>query len=291
MDPRCQECGAAVRHQPGQSVPRTETVWCCLLCGFQGCDRYGKQHALEHARTRGHNYCIDLQSQRIWDYEGDCFVHRLIYNRAECQLEYLPDAHDGAPPPMGKELVDAKLDAKVEAITTEYTHMLTNQMEEQRRVYLALLASQRKRHGETLCTTKADLELLHTGQLRELQALKMARRAKAEREEHAASARRVAQELTDKIRRLEESNRMAMTQRDELKAEILSFATSQKASKDKATALVKDLQQEIADLEGHFRALAMVEKHELKGDIGRGIIIPTGPVCGSGKRKGRSGRR
>eukprot|EP00667_Euglena_gracilis_P014854 EG_transcript_15416 len=193
VDSHCEECGDVMM------------IWGCLICGFRGCGRYGKQHALQHAKRTGHNFSIDLQSQRIWDYEGDCFVHRLIYNRAERQVEYLPDTHEGLP--MGKELVDSKLDAKVEAITTEYTHMLTSQLEIQRQYFTDQINLTRKKHGEVLCKKKVDLEHLHTKQARERNALETARKGKAEKEAALTAVRNQTQDTLEKIQKLEEANK------------------------------------------------------------------------------------
>jgi BRCA1-associated protein len=44
------------------------------------------QHGLEHHRDTGHNYAIELESQRVWDYTGDCYVHRLIHNRLDGKM-------------------------------------------------------------------------------------------------------------------------------------------------------------------------------------------------------------
>ena len=58
--------------------------------------------------------------------------YRLIFNRTEkerdnrIEREFLPDTHEKSP--QSKEATDPKLDAKVEAMATEYTHMLTNQV-------------------------------------------------------------------------------------------------------------------------------------------------------------------
>lgn len=39
--------------------------------------RYEKGHAIEHFRHAQHSYSLELETQQIWDYVGDKYVHRL----------------------------------------------------------------------------------------------------------------------------------------------------------------------------------------------------------------------
>ena len=45
-----------------------KSLWCCLVCGYIGCNRYQEQHAMNHYKTTHHRYSIELNTQRIWDY-------------------------------------------------------------------------------------------------------------------------------------------------------------------------------------------------------------------------------
>ena len=79
-----------------------------------GCGRYNGEHALEHFRSTGHTFSIELNTQacplsvhcrfvlasydgsllglvslvtprvqRVWDYSGDNYVHRLVANKVQ----------------------------------------------------------------------------------------------------------------------------------------------------------------------------------------------------------------
>jgi BRCA1-associated protein len=61
----------------------TEALWICLICGNVGCSRYRGAHASEHWRETGHIYALELDTQRVWDYAGDGYVHRLIQNKTD----------------------------------------------------------------------------------------------------------------------------------------------------------------------------------------------------------------
>ena len=46
----------------------------------------GAGHAADHWRTSGHCYALELDSQRVWDYVGDNYVHRLIQVRVRVRV-------------------------------------------------------------------------------------------------------------------------------------------------------------------------------------------------------------
>ncbi|KAJ3237478.1 hypothetical protein HDU81_009422 [Chytriomyces hyalinus] len=59
--------------------PATSNLWICLVCGTVGCGRYESAHAANHYTANpSHVYALELETQRVWDYVGDGYVHRLI---------------------------------------------------------------------------------------------------------------------------------------------------------------------------------------------------------------------
>lgn len=60
------------------SCNSTTNLWICLICGNVGCGRYGRAHAHQHYTQTTHLYALELETQRVWDYAGDGYVHRLI---------------------------------------------------------------------------------------------------------------------------------------------------------------------------------------------------------------------
>lgn len=55
----CSICGA------------TSNIWLCLICGNTGCGRYERGHANNHYCETGHNFALEIDSHRVWDYLGD----------------------------------------------------------------------------------------------------------------------------------------------------------------------------------------------------------------------------
>uniref|UniRef100_A0A1I8FRV0 UBP-type domain-containing protein n=1 Tax=Macrostomum lignano TaxID=282301 RepID=A0A1I8FRV0_9PLAT len=56
----------------------TDSLWICLICGYVGCGRYTGGHAYEHFRSTSHTFAMEVGTDRVWDYCGDNFVHRLV---------------------------------------------------------------------------------------------------------------------------------------------------------------------------------------------------------------------
>ena len=114
------------------SICRSDTnLWVCLICGNVGCGRYDAAHAFLHYQQSSHCFAMDLTNQRVWDYESDAYVHRLIQNKADGKLVELPSAiGDTAGSDWdGEDFVPRE---KLENIGAEYTHLLTSQLESQR---------------------------------------------------------------------------------------------------------------------------------------------------------------
>ncbi|KAI1938682.1 hypothetical protein LOZ66_003485 [Ophidiomyces ophidiicola] len=107
-----------------------ENLWICLVCGNIGCGRYDGAHAFAHFEETEHSFVMDLSSQRVWDYIGDGYVHRIIQNKSDGKLLELPAAdHSALDPPDWDDAIPRE---KWENMSLEYTHLLTSQLESQR---------------------------------------------------------------------------------------------------------------------------------------------------------------
>ncbi|KAG2185533.1 hypothetical protein INT44_002326 [Umbelopsis vinacea] len=105
----------------------TESLWICLICGHIGCGRYNDAHAYHHYMETNHLYALELETQRVWDYAGDGYVHRLIQNTIDGKLVELPGANNDDNQRVPQE--------KLDAVSLEYTYLLTSQLESQRMYY------------------------------------------------------------------------------------------------------------------------------------------------------------
>ncbi|KAG0656599.1 hypothetical protein C6P45_002638 [Maudiozyma exigua] len=63
-----------------------DNLWVCLVCGNMGCGRYNSKHAIQHFENTSHCFAMDIKTQRVWDYAGDNYVHRLVQNEIDGKL-------------------------------------------------------------------------------------------------------------------------------------------------------------------------------------------------------------
>ncbi|KAL3423646.1 Zn-finger in ubiquitin-hydrolase [Phlyctema vagabunda] len=109
------------------------------LAARVGCGRYKGGHAKEHWKDSAHNFALEIETQHVWDYAGDIWVHRLIRNKGDGKVVELPpnrrERHEEEGDNM--EMVPRE---KLENIGMEYTHLLTSQLESQRVYYEELVS-------------------------------------------------------------------------------------------------------------------------------------------------------
>ncbi|KAI8024373.1 BRAP2 RING ZnF UBP domain-containing protein 1 [Camellia lanceoleosa] len=75
----CQVCRLCQQQdeKPSCAVCGTlKNLWVCVICGFVGCGRYEERHAIRHWKDTQHCYSLELETQQVWDYVGDIYVHR-----------------------------------------------------------------------------------------------------------------------------------------------------------------------------------------------------------------------
>lgn len=118
----------------------TNNVWICLICGNLGCGRYDAAHAYAHYESTSHCYAMDISSQRVWDYAGDGYVHRLIQSKPDARPIEMPSAHGRHENEAFRaEGGDSVPREKMENMAAEYTYLLTSQLEGQRRYFEELM--------------------------------------------------------------------------------------------------------------------------------------------------------
>lgn len=110
-----------------------QNLWICLICGNIGCGRYNSKHAIQHYEKTNHCFAMDIATQRVWDYAGDNYVHRLIQNETDGKLVELPaNSTTCSPSPHEKD--------KNRDYAFEYSNVLLSQLESQRDYYESRLA-------------------------------------------------------------------------------------------------------------------------------------------------------
>src|SRR5579859_4722747 len=114
-----------------------------LICGHIGCGRYNGAHAFDHHLQTNHLYSMELETQRVWDYGGDGYVHRLIQTKSDGKLVDLPPVASTGTyyHPADRAVEDDISREKLDSMGMEYTYLLTTQLESQRVYYEERIAA------------------------------------------------------------------------------------------------------------------------------------------------------
>lgn len=121
-----------------------ESLWMCIICGYIACGRYINGHAYEHFTQTQHTYAMQLTDNQVWDYAGDNYVHRLLANKT-----------DGKPVEVEGADAYRQAEEKVEGVQLEYTYLLTQQLESQRKYYERLMRESEKQSQKEIASLKS----------------------------------------------------------------------------------------------------------------------------------------
>ncbi|KAK6056796.1 Zn-finger in ubiquitin-hydrolase [Cooperia oncophora] len=125
-------------------LTRTAYMWLCVLERMDDsvvsilCNHTFHAGCIEqwtdttHFELTSHTFCLQVGGQRVWDYAGDNYVHRLIQSDVEGKVVEYQRGDREAESDEKKE--------KLDGIKLEYTCLLTSQLESQRMYFEARLA-------------------------------------------------------------------------------------------------------------------------------------------------------
>ena len=173
---RCHVCGS------------TEKIYVCLICGVascnngnrtgtgasfdtnnstkniragngpsksdscDSCDTFSAGHARDHYDETLHAYAVDTETQHVWDFAGQGYVHRLIQNEDDGKIVEVADPQNTVNEE--RSLVPSLTDAeegevvhrKLEGYASEYHTLLKNQLSQQQIYFKRILQDIREDH-------------------------------------------------------------------------------------------------------------------------------------------------
>jgi BRCA1-associated protein len=148
----------------------TEHNYVCLICGVISCTnsnaaaRTGSStasslgHARQHYDDTLHAYALDTETQHVWDFCGQGYVHRLLQNSSDGKLVEVSNQHDNQRLPEAGHLSDAQEDEvvhrKLEGFAQQYYTLLKSQLEEQRAYYEGQLEELLRGIKESQCRSR-----------------------------------------------------------------------------------------------------------------------------------------
>lgn len=248
-DNRCLECSSA------------DSLWICLICGHVGCGRYVKGHAFKHYLDTQHCYSMQLENNRVWDYVGDNFVHRLLQNKTDGKLVE------------GNATEKEENSGKLDSMQLEFTYTLTTQLDSQRMYFEDILNRFEQQSIENTMRMKEELtkSLEENKNLQETITTLKKEKVVSEKKVQQLSAR-----LTQIQSDLAEERQMSKAMQDNQSAwqkqysELEGKFNSYKYEKDKE---INDLKEQLRDIMFYFEAEKQVMASDHRDEIAEGHIV------------------
>lgn len=258
--PVCRYC----QQQPEKSIcfvcQTSENLWMCVICGFVGCGRYKQGHAIMHWKETQHCYSLELETQRVWDYVGDNYVHRLIQSKTDGKLVELNVhcAHavtgcascecSGDP-----GINEAILNSKVEAIVNEYNELLSTQLENQK-LYFESLLQEAKEETEREIAEAVDKAV--SLKLQKLQA-------------------KLDKCIKEK-KFLDDINENLLKNQEIWKAKIQELEDREKRALKLKDDKIRELEEQLKDLMLHLEAGQAMEQLSISDEVKDGSVLKIG---------------
>ncbi|KAK4713075.1 hypothetical protein R3W88_018982 [Solanum pinnatisectum] len=263
--PACSECGTM------------KNLCVCLICGFVGCGRYEKKHAIKHWTDAAHHYSLELETQQIWDYVGDKYVHRLNQSKGDSKLVTVNSrctATEGECTTCGDDedssFSGALFSSKVDSIVDEYNNLLASQLETQRQHYESLLAEAKS--GKESSISRA-VEKAVFSKLNDLQAK--------------------IEMYTEETKSIAARNQVLLK-----KQELLQTMYRETAERERLLLKSKDenkldLKEQIRDLKVYFEAQRKLSDMGISDGKGGTVLSvePNKQSSSNSRRRGKLGRR
>ncbi|XP_043719100.1 BRAP2 RING ZnF UBP domain-containing protein 1 isoform X2 [Telopea speciosissima] len=273
----CRFCQQQAQKATCSVCGTSEDLWICVICGFVGCGRYKEGHAIRHWKETQHCYSLDLETQRVWDYVGDNYVHRLNHSKTDGKLVELNSCCRLTDGDCGNcdcsedsGISSALVSSKVE-IVDEYNRLLTSQLETQREYYETLLVEARGKKEKSiseavekaLSSKLQDIQLKYDKYVEE-------KRVAADKNENLMKNQKLLQK---KVKEAEEREISSLKLKDEN---------------------LVDLEEQIRDLRVYIEAQRALDNMTGSDDIKGGTILPVPlqqSTSGSTKRSSKVNRR
>jgi BRCA1-associated protein len=255
----------------------TEHNYVCLICGVVSCGIpytaeavppvaaaassttastttapprfYTSSHAGQHYRDTLHAYALDTETQHVYDFCGQGYVHRLVQNKEDGKLVEVNDPRQSSAVARGRTPGERSLTPglsnaqegevvhrKLEGAAEQYNTLLKSQLEQQRAYYEERMNDVKREFSAEHQRTKAQdlLSVLRQERKQVTQRLSTLQRRKAKVAETVAF-------LTDMNESLE-SNKVA------LKHRIQQAVREQNDSKETVLGYLPELEAKLSEL-------------------------------------------
>ncbi len=231
-----------------------------------------------------HLYALELETQRVWDYAGDGYVHRLIQNKADGKLVELPSASTmttSTPTPddgrnLGPSPSDALTAEKIEAIGIEYSYLLTSQLDSQRAFF-----EEEKRAWTRSLQAERDIQTDLRAQLEAME------RDKVRSEERLTRNTEMAKKFETQLRQERALSDGMRRNMESMKSKIDAAESDRKELQAKVTDLEEQLRDVMFFLQARDKIEQSTGEQPLNEAIGGDLVVPPPPASSSRRRRNK----
>ncbi|XP_072024584.1 BRCA1-associated protein-like [Amphiura filiformis] len=260
-----------------------ESLWICLICGHVGCGRYVEAHAYSHFEDTQHTYSMQLGNQRVWDYAGDNYVHRLVQTKG-----------DGKPIEWNRTSGESSHEEKLDSLQLEYTYLLTSQLESQRTYFEDKMACMEQealdRISEVEARSKKTVEELERME-RSMQAMSAAVKEKVALEKKCNQLSSKLNRVNTQLKEEKQLNKCLVENQHGWQEKLNAMETKLDEDSKKKDAEIHDLKEQLRDVMFFLDAQQKINEtsEDTRQEIQEGQILvgAAAPDPAKAHRKGR----
>jgi BRCA1-associated protein len=218
-------------------------------------------HARQHYDDTLHAYALDTETQHVWDFAGQGYVHRLLQNSKDGKLVEVNDPHNTSQerslsPGLSDAQEEQVVHRKLEGFASQYYTLLKSQLEQQRIYYESRLEEIRRecgrgRHGKKSGSASADL----------ISVLKQERNQLAQR---CMTLRQRYEKISDDVTFLRNMNESLEANKAPLKRQITDAQRQRAEARDMIQQCLPPMEEKVTmlmlQLEESMNAKAEVEQ-------------------------------
>eukprot|EP00012_Vannella_robusta_P011698 CAMPEP_0206197032 /NCGR_PEP_ID=MMETSP0166-20121206/8793_1 /ASSEMBLY_ACC=CAM_ASM_000260 /TAXON_ID=95228 /ORGANISM="Vannella robusta, Strain DIVA3 518/3/11/1/6" /LENGTH=476 /DNA_ID=CAMNT_0053614603 /DNA_START=90 /DNA_END=1520 /DNA_ORIENTATION=+ len=260
----------------------TDSLWICLLCGNIGCSRYRNEHAELHFQQTGHTYSLEIDTQRVWDYAGDGYVHRLIQNNADGKLVEIPDPNSASMTRCGK----GKNPSTVDALVVEYNYLLTSQLESQR-LYFEQREAEKEAYIQALEEKIKSVSAIVPSREAEEQMKKEKDKKVAQLNSRLNKMQSECQTLRKENAFLKDINNELERNQDAWKNRVNEIEESTRKQLAQKEQRLDDLEGQVRDLMLHLDSSKVIASEDKAGNLSDGSVVNVNVPNRSNRRRNK----
>jgi BRCA1-associated protein len=247
-----------------------------MVCGHIGCGRLANVHAYTHYCESGHPFALEIESQRVWDYASDKYVHRVIRHKDGDLVTVEPT-----------EKSECYVSEQIEQLAEQMQHRFSTQLVETQQEYEGVLDRMEQKNIDYVSVLQGQMCELDVERVRVSRERDRLIRALRESESINAKQQHKIEKLHRKVEELERA-------RQEEQILSQSVLENHRILQTQVTGLQEQLQQrdsEMNELKDQVRDLMFfietLEKSKHDKELQEASVVGTSVPTKSPRKKKR----